>query len=86
MTAEREPSELGELSELVIEFMGRYNNVENEIVILKDDQKALLEEYEDRLDIPTLKQAIRMVKAKRKVKHQDTFDRYEHVLDKLETL
>lgn len=86
MTADREPLELGELKSLLGEFMERYTRVEHEMDLLKEDAKALLEEYEDRLDVRTLKQAIRIVRAKKKVKHQDTFDRYESVLDDLETL
>jgi len=54
--------------------------------LLKEDAKNLLEEFEDRLDTKTLKQAIRIVRAKKKIKHQDTFERYESVLDDLETL
>lgn len=86
MTAELEPQEQGELKQLLQQFMDRYTSVENEMELLKEDAKNLLEEFEDRLDTKTLKQAIRIVRAKRKVKHQDTFERYESVLDDLETL
>ena len=86
MTADREPMELGELKTLLTEFMDRYTRVEHEMDLLKEDAKALLEEFEDRLDTKTLKQAIRVVRAKKKIKHQDTFERYESILDDLETL
>jgi len=86
MSADQEPMEQGELKELLMKFMDRYTRLENEMDLLKEDAKNLLEEYEDRLDTKTLKQAIRIVRAKKKIKHQDTFERYESVLDDLETL
>lgn len=86
MSADHEPMEQGELKELLTQFMDRYTRVENEMELLKEDAKNLLEEFEDRLDTKTLKQAIRIVRAKKKIKHQDTFERYESVLDYLETL
>lgn len=84
--ADHEPTELGELKDLVRRFMERYNNIEHEMELLKEDQKALLEEYESQLDVKTMRQAIRIVRAKKKVKHQDTFERYEVCLDELETI
>lgn len=86
MTADQEPMEQGELKKVLVEFMDRYTRVENEMELLKEDAKNLLEEFEDRLDTKTLKQAIRIVRAKKRIKHQDTFERYESVLDDLETL
>lgn len=86
MTADHEPSELGELKNIITNFMDRYKRLEDELELLKEDKKALLEEFEDRLDTKTLAQAIRIVRAKKKIKHQDTFERYEHLLDDLETL
>ena len=86
MTADRQPTELGELRGVLEEFMERYRRIESEQDLLKEDAKALLEEYEDRLDVKTLKQAVRIVRAKKKIKHQDTFETYEHILDDLEVL
>ena len=86
MSADREPMEQGELKKTLGEFMERFMRVENEMQLLKEDAKALLEEFEDRLDTKTLKQAIQIARAKRRIKHQDTFERYESVLDDLETL
>lgn len=86
MTADHEPQELGELKELLEKFMSRFTSIESEMELLKEDQKTLIEEFEDRLDTKTLRQAIRIVRAKKKIKHQDTFERYEECLDQLETL
>lgn len=86
MTAEREPSETGDLKKLLSEFIERFTHIENEIDGLKEDQKSLLEDYDDRLDTKTLKQAIRIVKAKRKIQHLDTFEKYEEILSELDGL
>lgn len=79
-TPDRQPMELNELKKIVAEFMGRYETVENEMQLLKDDQTELVEEYSDRLDMKTLKQAIRIIKIKEKVAHQDTFDSFVDIL------
>lgn len=84
--ADRQPTEIGELKALVSEFMERYGNVENELELLKTDLKELVEEYSDRLDTKTLQQAIRVVKAQRKVKHKDTFDTFVTILDEMGTV
>lgn len=80
---EHEPQELGELRKVLSEFVQRFTHVENEIANLKEDQKTLIEDYEDKLDIKTLKQAMRIVKAKRKVQHLDTFEKYEDILSEM---
>jgi len=84
--ADRQPLELNELKKLVAEFMDRYDSVENELQTLKEDQQNLVEEYSDRLDVKTLKQAIRTVKIKKKVNHQDTFESFVHILDERENI
>lgn len=84
--APRQPSELNELKTIVVEFMDRFRNTENELELLKEDQKALVEEYSDRLDIKTLKHAIRTVKIKKKVAHLDTYEQFVHILDESECL
>lgn len=84
--APNQPSELGALKEIVDEFMTRFDRLENEIDLLKDDQKQLLEDFSDRLDMKTLKQAIRTVKIKKKVNHLDTYDAFVEILDERETL
>lgn len=82
-TADRQPMELGELRKLLSEFMERYNNIENEISLLKEDQKNLIEEYSEQLDVKALKQAIRLVKLQNSVEHKDTFELYTTVLDQI---
>lgn len=85
-TADAQPVELGELKKVVDEFMDRYTQIDNELDLLKEDQKNLVEEFSDRLDIKTLKQAIRSVKIRKKVDHKDTFDSFCEILDKRQTV
>lgn len=84
--AERQPDELNELTKLVVEFVDRLKSIENEIELLKDSQKELLEEYSDRLDIKTLQAAMRTVKIKKKVGYKDTFDTFVGILEDKESI
>ncbi len=82
--AERQPTDLNELTSLVNEFVDRYSNLENEMDMLKEDQKNLVDEYSDKIDIKTLKQAIRAANIKKKVSHKDTFDVFVDILERRE--
>lgn len=83
VVAERAPLESGELRTLLSEFLERYKNIENEISTLKEDHKFLVEEYEDKVDSKTLKQAIRLMKLLDSVENKDTFDLYTSVLEEI---
>ena len=85
-TADRQPSELGDLKSLVSNFLDRFKNIESEIELLKEDQKQLVEEFSDRLDIKTLQAAIRTVKIKKKVAFKDTFDTFVEILEQKENI
>ncbi len=84
--AERQPDEINELTALVVEFVDRFKNIENEITLLKESQKELLEEYSDRLDVKTLQAAMRTVKIKKKVSYKDTFDTFVDILSEKENI
>jgi len=84
--APRQPTEIGELKSLVDQFMTRYTNLENEIELLKDDQKQLIDEFSDRLHMKTLKQAIRTVKIKKKVEQLETYEAFVEFLDERECI
>lgn len=43
-----------------------------------------MDEYKEKLDLKTLKAALRVVKIKKGVEHQDTFDSFMTVLDDTE--
>lgn len=78
--AENQPDELGALTELVSEFIDKAKSIENEIDTLKADQKELIEEYKDKLDMKTLQAAMRTVKIIKKVGARDTYDTFVEIL------
>ena len=85
-TADRQPSELGDLKSLVSNFLDRFKNIESEIELLKEDQKQLVEEFSDRLDIKTLQASMRTLKIKKKVAFKDTFDTFVEILEQKENI
>ena len=80
-TAEMQPDELNALRSVVKEFVGKIENVDNEIELLKTDRKEIIEEYQDKLDMKTLQAALKVVKIKQGVAHKDTFDLFLEALD-----
>jgi len=84
--AERQPSELGELTKLVSEFVDKLKVIEGEIDLLKEQQKDLVEDYSDKLDVKTLQAAMRTVKIKKKVGYKDTYDTFVEILEEKETI
>lgn len=83
---ERQPDELGELKSVVGDFVRRLRNVENELELLKEQRKELIEEYKEKLDMKTLNAAIRTVKIKKKIQYKDTFDTFVDILENYETI
>jgi uncharacterized protein (UPF0335 family) len=75
-----QPDELGELKRMVREYVSRLENLDNEIDTLRDDKKALKEEFEERLDIRTLNAVLRILKIESGVVHQDTYDTFYEAL------
>jgi uncharacterized protein (UPF0335 family) len=75
-----QPDELGALKTLVKEFVSRLANVDNEIELLKQDRKELIEEYAEKLDCKTLQAALKVVKIQNEVVHRDTFDLFVETL------
>ena len=58
--------------ETVLEFVEKYLNIENEKKLLADDQKQLIEEFKERLDIKAVKAAIRIAKIRSKLGDSET--------------
>ncbi len=50
--------------ETVLEFVERYLNIENEKKLLADDQKQLVAEFKEKLDVKAVKAAIQIAKIK----------------------
>ena len=78
--AELQPDEINSLRDLVKEFVGKVENIDNEIELLKQDRKELIEEYTDRLDMRTLTAALKVLKIQSTVAHRDTFDLFVEAL------
>lgn len=81
-TGEAAPTELNEIKRVLEEFIKRYENIENELELLKEDKKELIEEYKEQLDMPTLKAAMATIRIRSKVARKDTFDEYVEALSK----
>lgn len=81
--AEMQPTEVNALRALVKEFVGRVQNIDNEIEGLKEDRKDLIDEYSQKLDYKTLQSALRVVKIQNSVEHKDTFDLFMEVLEEV---
>lgn len=78
--AELEPSELSSLKESVKEFVTRYENIENEIRSLSEDKATLIEEFSDRIDIKTLKAALKVLKIESAITYRTNYEAYYEVL------
>lgn len=78
--AEMQPDEINALKVVVQDFMTRVTNIDNEIELLKDDRKELIEEFSDKLDVKTLNLALKLIKIKDSVAHKDTFDLFLDIL------
>jgi hypothetical protein len=80
--ANLQPMSITELQPIVEEFMKKLSTIKQEQETLKEDEKALLEEYSDRLDIKTLKLAMRSVDLIAKVERKETFDLFVETLER----
>ena len=78
--ANLQPDEIGALRDLVKEFVGRVENIDNEIELLKEDRKSVIEEYSERLDMKTLQAALKVLKIQSSVDHRDTYDLFLEAL------
>ena len=58
-------------------------SIDSEIEILTLDRKELFEKYAEKIDIKTLKQAMRVQAIKDKVSRKDTFDTFVQILEEV---
>lgn len=79
-----QPDEVNALRSLVKEFVSKVESVDNEIELLKQDRKEIIEEYQEKLDMKTLQAALKVVKIQKAVAHQDTFDLFLEALTGVE--
>lgn len=76
-----QPTEINALRALVKEFVDRITNIDNEIELLKEDRKEVINEYSDKLDYKTLQAALKVIKIQEGVAHKDTYDLFIEVLE-----
>jgi hypothetical protein len=77
------PSSVTELEPVIREFVDKLRTIKNEQETLKQDEKDLIEEYSEKLDMKTLKAAMRVVAVREKVDRKDTFDTLVEVLERI---
>jgi hypothetical protein len=82
--ADAMPSTITEIEPIVKEFIEKLRTIQHEQETLKQDEKSLLEDYSHKLDMKTLKAAMRVVAVREKVAHKDTFDTLVEVLENLQ--
>ena len=82
--AELQPDEVNSLRALVKEFMVKIESIDNEVELLKQDRKEIIEEYQEKLDMKTLQAALKVVKIQQGVEHRDTFDLFLEALTGVE--
>lgn len=74
------PDELNALKTIVKDFMNRASVIDNEVETLKEDRRELIEEFSEKLDMPTLNAALKVLKIQQGVKHKDAYDMFVEVL------
>lgn len=79
---ETQPSSITELAPLVQEFIDKMRAIEHEVQLLGEQKKELLEDYSTRIDVKTLKLAMRAAALRDKVTRKDTFDTFMEILDR----
>ena len=80
--ADTMPSSITELKPLVSEFIEKYKALKNEQEELKEREKDLFEEYEDKIDMKEMRAALRVNNILKKVAHKDAFDNILECLER----
>jgi uncharacterized protein (UPF0335 family) len=68
-------------SETVRELVEKITQIDNEIKLLQEDRKEILEDYKDKLDLKAFKAALRIVKLRENVDNAE-LDNILEVLEK----
>ena len=72
------------VKEIVLEFVERYLSIENERKLLADDQKQLVAEFKEKLDVKAVKAAIQIAKIRSKLA-ETTDTELENILETVES-
>lgn len=78
-----QPTSITDLEPLIKEFISELKRIDSEIEILTLDRKELFEKYAEKIDVKTLKQAMRVQAIKDKVSRKDTFDTFVQILEEV---
>jgi uncharacterized protein (UPF0335 family) len=68
------------VKEVVKEYVDRRKDIENEVKILREDMKALDEDFKDKIDLKAVKAALRILKL-RESSNEDLVDSVIEILD-----
>lgn len=79
--AQAQPDELNELASIVEEFTSRLAHLEALAAGIKEDRKALIDEFREKLDMKTLNAAMKIVKTKRAAEHKHTLDQFLEIIE-----
>jgi len=71
--------------EVVCELINKIEAIENEMVLLRDDRKAVLEEYKEKLDMKAFRAAMQIHKIRRKTDNDYVVDEMLVVMNGDET-
>lgn len=74
------PNELDELKKKTQEYIRRREDLEGQIKGLREDMKSLDSEFEEEVDLKTLKQIIRILKIEAEIAHRDAADMFREAL------
>jgi len=78
-----QPTSITDLEPLIKEFISELKRIDSEIEILTLDRKELFEKYAEKINVKTLKQAMRVQAIKDKVSRKDTFDTFVQILEEV---
>jgi uncharacterized protein (UPF0335 family) len=78
--ADLQPDELHALKAVVLDYVHKIESIDNEITLLNGDKKEITEEFEDKIDLVTLKKVLQIIKIEQGVAHKDTFDLMKEAL------
>jgi len=78
-----EPDEINEYKKIVQEYVEKVEAIESEIDTLVEDKKELKKQFEEKIDLKTLNQVLRILKIESRVSRKDTFDLMKDALKDL---
>lgn len=79
------PMSITELEPIVRDFVEKLKSIKAEQELLKQDEKDLVEKFSQKVDMKTLKAAMKVVAVREKVDRKETFDTLCEVLERVGT-